>query len=277
VRCPVFPVGGRYHPLVPLSPPLAFPAVGPGEPIVLSATTFVVFGKCPEQAVGRLRGMYPVESRAGFVGGLAHRLFARHLSVGPIEEGSFATACREEIGAAMNHKLGALGLRPSQLGQVIEEAAGLYRRFCRLGLAGFAGAEVELEANPAEGVTLRGTVDAVFDEGEGGMRLTDWKTGSMGDPVPQLAFYALLWALARGDLPGRVEAVSLASGERLEEVPTRAGVEETAAAAAAAVSLLRAALVTDGHLERAAGPWCRWCPLLDECEEGRAATALLGD
>jgi len=274
---PVSPVGGGYHRFVVLSPPLVFPAVGPGEPVVLSATTFVVFGRCPEQAAGRLRGVYPAESRSGFVGGLAHRLFARHLSAGPIAEEGFAAACREEIGTAMNPKLGALGLRPSQLDRVIEEAAGLYRRFCRLGLEGFAGAEVELEAVPAEGVTLRGTVDAVFDEGEGGMRLTDWKTGSLGDPVSQLAFYALLWALARGGLPGRVEAVSLSSGERLEEVPTRAGVEETAATAAAAVSLLRAALATDGHLERAAGPWCRWCPLLDECEEGRAATALLGD
>src|SRR4030042_1340987 len=95
-----------------LSPPRASPAVAPGEPIVRSATTFVAFGRCPEQAAGRLRGVFPAESRPGFVGGLAHRLFARHLSVGPISEGGFAMACREEIGAAMNPKLGALGLRP---------------------------------------------------------------------------------------------------------------------------------------------------------------------
>lgn len=260
-----------------LEPPLLFPAVTPGEPIVLSASAFVTFSRCPEQAVGRLRGMYPPESRASFLGGLAHRIFARHLTSGTIPEDGFAAACREEIGAGMNPKLGALGLIPSQLAQVVEEASGLYRRFCRLGLEGFAGAEVELEAEPADGVTLRGVVDAVFDEAESGTRLTDWKTGSLGDPVAQLGFYSLLWALARGDLPGRVEAVSLASGERLDEVPTRAGVEATAAAAAAAVSSLRTALAADGHLERAAGPWCRWCPLLDECEEGRAATALLGD
>jgi len=221
--------------------------------------------------------MYPPESRASFLGGLAHRIFARHLTGGPIPEEGFLTACREEIGAGMNPKLGALGLVPSQLVQVVEEASGLYRRFCRLGLEGFAGAEVELEAEPAAGVTLRGVVDAVFDDGEGGMRLTDWKTGSLGDPAAQLGFYALLWALDRDDLPGRVEAVSLSSGERMDEVPTRAGVEATAGAAAAAASALRTALAADGHLERAAGPWCRWCPLLDECEEGRAATALLGD
>jgi hypothetical protein len=243
VRCLTWARQGRYHLPVALAPPLVFPPVVPGEPIVLSATTFVTY--------------------------------ARHLIDGPIAEAGFGAACREEIGASMNPKLAALGLRPSQLDGIIEEAAGLYRRFCRLGVEGLAGAEVELEAEPAPGVTLRGVVDAVFDDGVSGIRLTDWKTGSLGDPASQLGFYALLWVLERGELPGRVEAVSLASGERTEEVPTRAGIEEAASAAATAVSQLRTAIAAEGHLERSAGPWCRWCPLLDECKEGRATTALL--
>ena len=262
---------------MPLDPPLAFPAGVPGEPVVLSASAFVAFQRCPEQALGRMRGLYPQESRPAFAGNLAHRIFARHLTSGPIPDAGFDAACREEIGTALNPKLSSLRLKPRQLDAVIQEVSDLYQRFRRLGLEGFAGAEVALEVLAAEGVTLRGKVDAVFAEGEAGVGLPDWKTGGLGDPGPQLGFYALLWALERDDLPGRVEAVSLSSGERLEEVPTRAGVAETAAAAAAAVSLLREAFAADGHLERAAGPWCRWCPLLDECEEGRAATALLGD
>jgi hypothetical protein len=260
---------------VPLEPPLAFPPVEPGDAVVVSGSTFVTFRQCPEQALGRLRGFYGPESRPAFSGSLAHRIFARHLTSGPIPEAGFAGACREEIGTALNPKLSALRLRPRELAGVIQEVASLYQRFCRLGLQGFAGAEVSLEAEPAEGVTLRGKVDAVFDDGEAGTRLTDWKTGALGDPGPQLSFYALLWALERGDLPGRVEAVSLSSGERVDEVPTRAGVQATAAEAAQVVNLLRRAFASGGHLERAAGPWCRWCPLLDECEEGRAATALL--
>ena len=270
-------VGRQYHRPVPLDPPLAFPSVEPGEPVVLSATAFVTYQRCPEQALGRMRGQFPAESRRSFSGNLAHRIFARHLSSGPIPEQGFAAACREEIGIALNPKLSALRLRPRQLDGVIEEVSALYQRFCRLGMAGFAGAEVALEAAPAEGVTLRGKVDAVFDDGAAGTRLTDWKTGAVGDAGPQLGFYSLLWALERGDLPGRVEAVSLASGERAEEVPTRTGVQQTAAQAAAAVSALRGAFAAEGHLERAAGPWCRWCPLLEECEEGRATTALLDD
>lgn len=260
---------------MPLDPPLAFPEVEPGDPVVLSASAFVTFRRCPEQALGRLRGQYPAESRPAFSGKLAHRVFARHLASGPIAAGDFKAACREEIGTALNPALSALRLRPRELDTVIREVEVLYQRFCRLGREGFVGSEVALEAVPCEGVTLRGKVDAVFDDGAAGTRLTDWKTGTLGEPAPQLGFYAMLWALERFDLPGRVEAVSLASGERIDEVPTRAAVEATAAEAAGAVSALRRGLAAGLHLERAAGPWCRWCPLLEECEEGRAATALL--
>jgi hypothetical protein len=249
--------------------------VRPGDPIVLSGSTFLVYERCPEQAAGRLRGVYPPESRASFSGGLAHRVFARHLSRGPIDPDRFETVCREEIGAGMNPKLSSLGLRPSELNRVIEEVGALYERFRTLGTEGFRGAEVPLEVEPADGVTLRGNVDAVFSEGDGGVRLVDWKTGSLGDPEPQLGFYALLWALGRGDLPGRVEAVSVGSGERYEEVPTLAGVTATAGRVAAAIDRLRECWDTGTPLPRSGGPWCRWCPLLDECEEGRSAGTLL--
>jgi hypothetical protein len=258
-----------------LDPPIELPPIAPGEPIVLSASTFVVFTRCPEEAAGRLRGLYPAESRAAFTGGLAHRLFARHLSGSPIPPADLSTACREEIGGSMNYKLAALRLRPSELTRVIDEVGILYERFRHTAAAGLVGAEVRMEVFPAEGVTLRGVVDAVFDDGEAGVRLVDWKTGALGDPTAQLRFYALLWALDKGDLPGRVEAVSVGNGERTEEVPSRAGVAATAGEVSAAIGMLRRAFSTGEHLRQTAGPWCRWCPLLPECEEGRAATALL--
>jgi hypothetical protein len=260
---------------VALDPPILFPDVPPGEDLVISATTYVSFERCPEQAAGRMRGVYGPESRVSFVGGLAHRIFARHLSGGPIPPDSFASACREEIGGGMNAKLGALGLKPSALAGVIEEVGQLYDRFKAMGTEGFEGAEVDLEATPAEGVLLRGRIDAVFDEGAAGVRLVDWKTGGLGDPGVQLAFYALLWALDRGEIPGKVEAVSVGSGERMDEVPTRSGIEATAARTARMVAVLREAFTDGRSLDRVAGPWCRWCPLLDECPEGQATTKLL--
>lgn len=257
-----------------LDPPIAFPPVDGGEPIVISASTFATFERCPSQALGRMRGVYGPESRRSFVGGLAHRIFARHLSDGPIGEAELDAACREEIGGGMNMKMTALNMKPSELRTVIDEVGELYQRFRTMPTDGFEGAEVRLEVEPADDVTLRGAVDAVFTEG-GGVRLVDWKTGGIGEPGPQLAFYALLWALERGDIPTRVEAVSVGTGERTDSVPTRAEVEATAARVAEVVTVVRRSWSTGAEGERIAGPWCRWCPLLDECREGTAAMELL--
>jgi hypothetical protein len=261
---------------MPLDPPIRFPEVRPGEPMVVSGTLFQTYERCPEQAAGRLRGVYGPESRASFVGGLAHRVFARHLSEGPIAPDRFTAVCREEIGASMNAKLGALGLKPSELQAIVGEVGSLYERFRSLGAEGFEGAEVPLETEPSEGLTLRGKVDAVFGDGGAGTRLVDWKTGALGEPAVQLGFYALLWAMERDEIPGKVEAVSVSSGERFEEVPTRGGVDAVAGRVAEMVGELRGAFDAGTDLPRVAGPWCRWCPLLDECDEGRAAQAVLG-
>jgi hypothetical protein len=253
-----------------------FPAVEPGDDVVVSATTFVSYRRCPDQAAARLRGVYGAESRASFVGGLAHRVFARHLEKGPIDGEGLDAVCRQEIGGGLNQSLAALGLKPSELVGVIREVGDLYERFKVLGADGFEGAEVLLEAVPAPGVVLRGSVDAVFDSGDSGPRLVDWKTGGVGDASVQLSFYALLWTLDRGEPPGSVEAVSVATGERVREVPTRSGIGATAGQVAEMVSTLRRAWRDGSAFDREAGPWCRWCPLLDECAEGRAATAILG-
>ena len=257
-----------------LDPPLVFPPVISGEDVMLSASMYVTFEQCPEQAAGRMRGVYGPESRPSFVGGLAHRIFARHLSSGPIADEDLTAVCREEIGGSMNPKLVALGLKPSQLAGVIEDVAGLYDRFKTLRAEGFVGAEVALQAEPADGVVLRGSVDAVFDD-EGGVRLVDWKTGSLGDPDAQLSFYALLWAIEKDEIPAHIEAVSIKTGERSDSVPSRALIDNTATRAAQAVDALRTSWASDGSLDRVAGPWCRWCPLLDECTEGSAAVDLL--
>ena len=84
-----------YHPPMPIDPPIPFPEIRPGEALKVSATLFQTFERCPEQAAGRLRGVYGPESRASFVGGLAHRVFARHLTGGPIGAEDFAKLRRE--------------------------------------------------------------------------------------------------------------------------------------------------------------------------------------
>ena len=116
-----------------------------------------------------------------FKGGLAHRIFARHLTRGPIAAEDFEQVCREEIGSSgLNNKVALLGLRSSSLGRVVEEVRSLYRRFVRFPMEGFAGSEVGLLTEPARGVELVGSIDAVFDA-HPGTRLVDWKTGGLGE------------------------------------------------------------------------------------------------
>jgi len=248
--------------------------VNPGVDLTVSATLFMTYSRCPDQALGRVHGFYPEESRASFKGGLAHRVFARHLKSGPIDSGQLEQACREEIGVGLNPALGSLGLRPSELSAVIKEVGDLYQRFKVLSSEGFREAEVFLESRPAAGVTLRGSVDATFDS-VGGLRLVDWKTGGLYETDEQLSFYALLWALVHRKLPARVEAVSIGSGESIVARPTKDSVRATATQVAEMVNELRSVLdLGDSELEKTAGPWCRYCALLSTCREGAAAVTV---
>ncbi len=254
---------------------IRFPPVAPGDDIEISATTYAVYRRCPEQAAARLRGEFGPDSPRSFVGGLGHRVFARHLTSGPIPDGDFEQVCREEIGAGMNVKMASLGVRPSQLAGYIREVGALYTRFKAMAFAEFRSAEVELAASPAPGVRLKGAVDAVFDE-DGGARLVDWKTGGIADDAHhQLAFYALLWALARNELPARVEAVSVATGQRTEGPVAAGELSETAGMVAAMIDALRAGWAAGTDQPRHAGPWCRYCPVLEACPEGEAAVTVL--
>jgi hypothetical protein len=251
---------------------IVFPAVQPGDDIRLSASTFVAYRECPDYAKSRLEQVWGPDSVAGFKGGLAHQLFARHLTAGPIQPGDVAQVCREEIGASnLNHKLGPLGLKPSDLERVIGEVGALYDRFRQFPTDGFGGAEVPLEATPVEGVTLVGKVDAVFSDEEG-TRLVDWKTGDLGDVADQLGFYALLWTLDRGALPAAVEAVSIRTGERRSSRPEETSIRHTAEQVAEMVDTVRAAWTEGRGIDRIGGPWCRYCGLLETCDEGRSAT-----
>ena len=259
---------------------IRFPDTEPGASIGVSATLYMTYRACPQQALGRLLGQYPPDSIASFRGSLAHRLFARHLVHGPIPDADVTRACREEIGATdghLNMKLGPLELnRPSRLAPVIAQVGDLYARFKRFPTDGFRAAEVTLEFDAGSGVVLRGRVDAIFEDEAGTPTIIDWKTGSwLDDAEPQLAFYSMVWALETGDLPARAEAVSVQTGERTAITPTVENAERTAHDVAEMVDAFRAAFATGEDLERRAGPHCRWCPLLDTCAEGAAAVEIL--
>jgi hypothetical protein len=97
----------------------------------------------------------------------------------------------------------------------------------------------------------------------------------LGDPEDQLLFYALLWLMERGELPAYVEAVSVRTGERYRTVPSSADVGRVVTELGDMVGVIRSAWATGQDLARHGGPWCRYCPLLQDCAEGMAAGALL--
>jgi PD-(D/E)XK nuclease superfamily len=258
-----------YHQLV-----IPLPPIEVGEPMTVSATLYKTYLACPQQALGRLRGEFPPDSLAAFKGSLAHRLFARHLVDGPIQD--VTAACREEIGIGkLNVKLQNLGIgKPSALAPVIAEVGDLYTRFKRFPTDGFRSAEVSIEADIGADVRLVGLVDAIFDE-VNGTRIVDWKTGAFVDDTDgQLDFYCHAWVQQHGELPAMAEAVSVKTGERSTLEPTLERATATGAAVVEMVNTLRRAFREREELERRAGPHCRWCPLLDGCAEGRAATAV---
>jgi PD-(D/E)XK nuclease superfamily len=256
---------------------IEFPALAAGEEVRISASTYVAYKKCPAQAGARLQGIYGPDSRPAFLGSLAHRMFSRHLTSGPIASEDFVQACKEEIGGStLNNKLGPLQMRPSALASVIEEVRTLYERFTRLPGEGFEGSERSIEVSPSQGVSLVGTVDAVYREDLGGYRLVDWKTGELGEPEDQLMFYALIWQLEEGEKPACVEAVSVRTGERYKTVPSSRDLGLVRDDVAAMIDDLRRSWSSGPELRRLGGPWCRYCPLLPDCEEGQTTEALLG-
>lgn len=244
-----------------------------GPALKVSATTYVAFSRCPAQAQARFdEKAYPDESRDSFRGALVHRLIARHLRSGPIED--VEQAARMEIGAALNGKMVGLGVnRPSLLDPIIAEASDLYRRFCLYPMDGFEDAEFAVDHELEGAVTLVGKIDGVFTEGRTKV-LRDWKTGVLGQPFDQLLFYALLWLLARGEL-ARVEAISLQTGERDILEPTAADLQAVANRLGMLVNEIRSVWVGETTSQKVAGPWCQYCPVLAGCAEGQATSTML--
>ncbi|MCP3997551.1 MAG: hypothetical protein GY722_21190, partial [bacterium] len=69
--------------------------------------------------------------------------------------------------------------------------------------------------------------------------------------------------------------VSIGSGERLTAEPTLATITKTAQGVATLVNEMRTTFAAGAEgLSRIGGPWCRYCPQLDACEEGAAAVRV---
>lgn len=239
------------------------------KPLRVSATLYITWKLCPAQARARLDGHYQPDTIAAFKGLLAHRIFARHLSRGHIAPSGFNRACRQEIGSThLQYKMRDLGLKPSQVKATISEVADLYRKFTAIRPHGRP--EIHLEHELTEGVVMVGTIDNVVEVGSH-LRLVDWKTGELGATAEdQLHFYATLWWLVHKRLPTSVEAVSVLTGERYEDWVDR----ERCDRVLFEITELVADLTRPPSLATP-GPWCRWCPILADCQVGQRTIELI--
>lgn len=252
-----------------------FDELAPGQPMSVSATLYTTYVRCPQQALGRVQGIYGPPSKAAFRGSLAHKVFARHLEDGEIAPGQFEQVCKETVGEQLGEQMAALRMKPSEFRSIVAEVQSIYKRFKALPTTGFIAAEAPFDFDAGAGVTIRGRIDAVFSEPDG-TRIVDWKTGSfLGDADPQLDFYAMAWKSVHNEIPVATEASSIATGENIRRVPTPESIGRTADDVAGMVTALRGAADSGNDLERRAGPYCSWCPLLEDCDEGRSAVALL--
>lgn len=253
-----------------------FPEVAPGPDVTVSATAYLTWLRCPDRALARHLGHYDEDTVPTFRGSLAHRVFSRHLVDGPIGDDELTLVCRQEVGRSLNPAMVAIGMKPKEFSAVVAEVRSLYDNFRTVPTDGLRHVEVQIDHTVAPGVRLRGQIDAVFEDAGSSIRLTDWKTGSLGEAEVQIVFYALLWAVTHDEIPATIEAISVASGERLVRHPGRDELEATAQGVARYVSEVRGALLGGTRLERMGNPWCRTCPILADCPEGAATLSIVG-
>ncbi|NND12834.1 MAG: DUF2800 domain-containing protein [Acidimicrobiia bacterium] len=252
---------------------IELPSFTPGPPIAISASSFQKFLRCPDQGLSHFRGIYGQTSRDGWIGQLVHRLIARDLTEGPIED--IELVARIEIGSTnLNFDLAAIG-RPSDIRRAIAEAVEVYVQFRHLPRPELSEIEVSIVHDAGGDVTLKGRMDGVQVTPDG-VSIVDWKKGPIRPETRhQLTFYGLLWVLERQALPNDLQAISIQTGERASFPVSIADLERTVELVAGLVHDVRSALLVDRKLSREPGPWCRFCPILDGCGEGQETVSLL--
>ncbi len=126
-------------------------------------------------------------------------------------------------------------------------------------------------------IVAQGKVDLSLGRAEGdraGKVLIDLKTGGFSPTHHEdLRFYALLETIRLGTPPRLLATYYLDQGELTPEEVTVELLEATVhrvADAAGRIVALRTGQRTPGVLP---GPACRWCPALDDCDEGRSHLA----
>lgn len=123
-----------------------------------------------------------------------------------------------------------------------------------------------------DGTQLKGFVDRADVNGDGLVRLVDYKTGRRpperysDKPIFQMKFYALVWWRTRGTIPKLLRLMYLGDGRFLDYSPTQAELEGFEKGLKALWGTMREAIAT-GRFEPRQSKLCGWCAHQELCPE----------
>lgn len=141
-----------------------------------------------------------------------------------------------------------------------------------------SGSRVEL---CGQKIVFRGKTDLTLGAADGnvaGKVIVDFKTGGTAvSHLDDLRFYALLETIKLGVPPRLLASYYLEQGVFQPEKVTEGLLDAAAARTVDGVHRIAELLSRSRQPVRRAGPSCRWCPLLADCEQGTAELARLDD
>ena len=123
-----------------------------------------------------------------------------------------------------------------------------------------------------DGTQLKGFIDRADVNGDGLVRLVDYKTGRRPPerysekPIFQMKFYALVWWRTRGTVPKLLRLMYLGDGQVLDYSPTAAELEGFEKGLKALWATMREAIAT-GQFRPQKSKLCGWCAHQKLCPE----------
>ena len=177
---------------------------------------------------------------------------------------------RDEL--AVHPEFAGLGLSPEEADTFHTEAGDLVRRYFQLeDPASVRPIGLELYISVQLGsLTLRGIIDRLELDADGGLVVTDYKTGAAPkegfeqDRMGGVHFYSLLCERLLGRRPARVQLLYLSTPEVISMVPSEQSVTAVERRAVALWAAVERACERDDFRPRR-GRLCDWCTFQPYC------------
>jgi putative RecB family exonuclease len=185
-----------------------------------------------------------------------------------------ALACLQRARAEMatDPEFVGLGLDPEAEAQFAADAEVLVGRYFELEdptTVQPIGLELRLEARVGS-LTLRGIIDRLELDAEGGLVVTDYKTGKTPGVIHEQSrlggvhFYAFLCERVLGRRPSRIQLLYLAEPVAIVAEPSEQSIRGLEQRTAAIWKAVERACATDDFRPRPS-PLCNWCSFQDYC------------